>query len=161
MLSLALEPGRALGPFELGSSLWQIINHLRLDRNQWPRVSVAWEDHVCRLSRPFLRFGLNSESQSRNEAPILLSTTSPPLRLLFEATTQLLMLIDLEDPGSWATYHGTSLAADEGKATRRSLSRIFGPAEAPRTHPSVATEALVGYPGATFGISTESGRGVC
>lgn len=86
----------------------------------------------------------------------MLSLASPPLTLLFEAATQLLVLIEVLDPGRWVTYRGATLAADEGRATRRGLSRTFGPTEAPKAHPSAPNESLVSYPGATFGLSAPS-----
>ncbi|GAA96947.1 uncharacterized protein L969DRAFT_96839 [Mixia osmundae IAM 14324] len=145
---LQLTAGISLGPFALGDTLWDVLGLLRSERLAFPTVRVVHGE------------------QKPSVSPIVLILSKPPLRLVFPGSTQRLSLIEVEAPGDHVIYRAKTLRTERAQsptsarerlyATRRSLSRLFGPTYAPVPHPGYPNEQLVAYPGAMFGYATPS-----
>ena len=130
-LELDLRPGQGLGMFELGSSLWAVIDLLRHNTTLFPRVEV--------------KFDAYSDTAL---CPIILRI-NPHLDLLFTAKHQRLRMISLRrltdsSPPIILTYKDTVLvsASNPKEVLRRSdISKHFGP--------TYAGDGLQ-YPGVSF-----------
>ena len=130
-LELDLRPGKGLGIFELGSSLWAVIDLLRHNTTLFPRVEV--------------KFDAYSDTAL---CPIVLRI-NPHLDLLFTAKHQRLKTISLRrltdsSPPITLTYNDVVLlsASNPKEVLRRSdISKHFGP--------TYAGDGLQ-YPGISF-----------
>lgn len=150
-MALSLNPGHSLGPIELGSLLWNVLSILRAEHARFKHVQVCWE-----ASKPAT-------------GHILLSITSPPIRLLFEGVNQRLLLIEAHQPishereisvqpvGEWIHYQcqpiSHAVGPNEPGVTLRVIHRLFGPTYPPVPHISHHNEVVVSYPGVAFSFS--------
>lgn len=139
-LELDLRPGNGLGMFELGTSLWAVVDLLRHNTTLFPRVEV--------------KFDAYSDAAL---SPIVLRINSH-LDLLFTAKHQRLKTISLRrlsdaSPPITLTYKDTVLqsASNHKEVLRRSdISKHFGP--------TYAGDGLQ-YPGISFMFEEDSGFG--
>lgn len=46
MDTLELSPGKGVGPFRLGESLWGVIDMLRARKTEVPKIEVSWDPDV-------------------------------------------------------------------------------------------------------------------
>jgi hypothetical protein len=46
MDTLELAPGKGIGPFRLGDTLWAILDMLRARKTEVPKVEVSWDPDV-------------------------------------------------------------------------------------------------------------------
>ncbi|GAA5864804.1 hypothetical protein JCM3774_004234 [Rhodotorula dairenensis] len=162
---LELVPGTALGPFHLGSLLFNVLNHVREYRGQYPHARLAW-DQEHPLSEP-----------------VHLSLTTPPLHLTFSPPAQRLSRIQVTGPrpGAHVTYRSQRLQDvtrhvengqedgepgnegeeeedEEGEDVVKRIRRILGPTFGSSKAPTGTHEDILSYPGVAFGVtSTRSG----
>ncbi|GAA5825424.1 hypothetical protein JCM11251_006977 [Rhodosporidiobolus azoricus] len=146
--SLDLVPGYSLGPFHLGSMLFNVLNHLRTYRSAYPNAKIAWDD------------------ENPSTGPLHLILSSPPLHLLFSPLTQRLSRIEVASttshpsPGQWVTYRGRPLQRegdDEEEDTVKVVRRAMGPTYgSSKVEGDEATgggrEEMLSYPGVAFGV---------
>ncbi|KAL5488082.1 hypothetical protein ACEPAI_6190 [Sanghuangporus weigelae] len=137
-LDVDLRPGCGLGMFEIGTSLWTIIDILRHNSTLFPRVEIKYD--------------AASESAL---SPILLHI-NPHLDLLFTGRHQRLRTVALRkltepSPPVTLTYKDTVLlSGSDNETIRRSdISKYFGP-----TYPGEGLH----YPGVSF-LFDEDGPG--
>ncbi|KAI5475626.1 hypothetical protein MNV49_001087 [Pseudohyphozyma bogoriensis] len=136
--SLDLHPGERLGPFQLGATLFNLVNLLQNYRSTYPSIKLAWDEHAPSTS------------------PIHLRLTTPPLSLLFSASSQRLVRIQVDgpSPGEWVNYHGKSLreaSDDEAEDVVKLVNRVLGPTYSPSTDGGEG-EQILSYPGVAFGV---------
>ncbi|KAI7941500.1 hypothetical protein MJO29_013574 [Puccinia striiformis f. sp. tritici] len=75
-MEFLLNPGHSLGPIKLGLLLWNVLSILQAAQATCKHVQLFWE-----AGKPATGY-------------LLLITTSPPARLLFEGVHQRLLLIE-------------------------------------------------------------------
>ncbi|GAA5888721.1 hypothetical protein JCM5296_000081 [Sporobolomyces johnsonii] len=145
---LDLSPGDSLGPFHLGSLLFNVLNHIRSYRSVYPAAKLAWDDESPSLS------------------PIHLILTSPPLHLTFCALEQRLCRIELgsASPGSWVSYRGKRLRdeRDDEEDVVKTVRRVLGPTygSSQGTGGAVGVkEEMLSYPGVAFGVINDGAGG--
>ncbi|GAA5999256.1 uncharacterized protein JCM10292_001705 [Rhodotorula paludigena] len=145
---LELLPGEAVGPFHLGSLLFNVLNHVRSFRSDYPSARTAWDE------------------DSPSSSPIHLSLTSPPLHLTFSPLSQRLSRIEVQglDPASTVSYRGECLGAPgEEDDVVKTLRRVLGPTYGSSTVTSAqngaggAAEEMLSYPGVAFGVTKAQG----
>lgn len=153
-MEFSINPGHSLGPIELGSLLWNVLSILRAQQVTFNHVQLSWESE-----KPATGF-------------MLLSITSPPIRLLFEGLSQRLLLIEAHEPAShdrpigacpplrqWIHYQNQSLSQavgpNEPGVTLRVIHRLFGPTYPPSPHIAHPDEVVVSYPGVAFSFTRE------
>ncbi|SPO25125.1 uncharacterized protein UTRI_02771_B [Ustilago trichophora] len=110
-LDLVLRPSYALGPFKLGHSLWHILNYLRSHQSLFPQINITYDETAPTLS------------------PILV-VIQPNLHLIFNATTQRLVMITLENldissTGTPRTPSPTSSSAPSSEPSHRPVDLIY------------------------------------
>ncbi|GBE79685.1 hypothetical protein BKA93DRAFT_723292 [Sparassis latifolia] len=132
-LEVDIRPGSGLGPFELGSSLWDILDLLRRMQHVFPLVDVKYD----------------SDSPT---TPLMLHIR-PHLDLLFSGYHQRLHTICLRglrdfNPPVILRYKDSTLSSYEEVLRRVGVSRTFGP-----TYPGDDLR----YPGVSFSFE-EDGR---
>ncbi|GAA5977726.1 hypothetical protein JCM10908_005071 [Rhodotorula pacifica] len=156
---LDLVPGTALGPFQLGSLLFNVLNHVREYRDTYPHAQLAWDEEHPLAS------------------PVHLALTTPPLHLTFSAPSQRLSRIQVVGPapGSHVIYRSQRLqepalsleaheedgeeeeeeetGEDVVKRIRRILGPTFGSSRAP-VGENGRGEDMLCYPGVAFGVTT-------
>ncbi|BGP50165.1 hypothetical protein JCM10450v2_006076 [Rhodotorula kratochvilovae] len=147
---LPLVPGESVGPFQLGSLLFNVLNHVRSYRSAYPSAKVAWDD------------------EDPSPSPVHITLSSPPLHLTFSPLFQRLSRIEVLgiDPASWVSYRGKRLRAssaddyavtgedeDVVKTIRRVLGPTYGGSKG-RTGMGAAAdgEEMLSYPGVAFGV---------
>ncbi|KAI9615614.1 hypothetical protein H4Q26_011556 [Puccinia striiformis f. sp. tritici PST-130] len=145
-MEFSLNPGHSLGPIELGSLLWNVLSILRAEQATFKHVQLCWE-----AGKPATGY-------------LLLITTSPPARLLFEGVHQRLLLIEAHQSpshdrpiascpalGEWIHYQNQPLSLavgpNEPGVTLRVIHRLFGPTYPPAPHTAHQNEMVVSYPG--------------
>ncbi|GAA5938563.1 hypothetical protein JCM3775_002159 [Rhodotorula graminis] len=153
---LALVPGDSLGPFRLGSALFNVFNHVRSFRSTYPSVKVAWDE------------------QAPSTSPVHLTLSSPPLHLTFSPLAQRLARIEVlgPEPDAWVSYRGkrlrtsSSLSGDYAgargggddeddvvKTVRRVLGPTYGSSRASTGGEGTqGAEEMLSYPGVAFGV---------
>lgn len=137
-----------------GSTLFNVLDHLRSYRSTYPSVKVAWDEVVSPFPSPQQQ-QLTSAPQAPSSSPILLSLASPPLSLLFDPPTQRLLRIELnaDKAGEWVSYRGKSLRESEGEDVVRTVRRVMGPTYgASGVQLGVGEEEMLSYPGVAFGV---------
>ncbi|KAI0959486.1 hypothetical protein AcW1_004297 [Taiwanofungus camphoratus] len=133
-LEVDIRPGSGLGMFEIGSSLWNVLDLLRRMQHAFPLVDVKYDP-------------------DSPTTPVILHIR-PHLDLLFSSHHQRLHTIclrRLRDPNPPVTlkYKETILSSSEEVLRRLGVSRTFGP-----TYPGDDLR----YPGVSFSFE-EDGRG--
>lgn len=114
-----IRPGSGVGIFELGSSLWSVLNLLRDDKTSFPQVEVKW-DH-----------------DSPANTPIILHVR-PHLDLLFSPLHQRLSMISVRQlhisPSLALRYKDQVISSWSSEETdahvvlhKKDVSKIFGP----------------------------------
>ncbi|TDL29548.1 hypothetical protein BD410DRAFT_758470 [Rickenella mellea] len=131
-LDLDLRPGSGLGIFEIGSSLWSVLDLLRQNNTTFPRVDIKFEP------------------QPASTTPVILHVP-PHLNLLFSGRHQRLRTITLQrlrDPSLLLTlrYREIVLSSSDEKLKRVDVSRHFGP-----TYPGDGLQ----YPGVIFSFDED------
>ncbi|KAI0327128.1 UPF0183-domain-containing protein [Cubamyces sp. BRFM 1775] len=130
-LELDLRPGSGLGMFEIGASLWNVLDMLRGLQHLFPQVDVKYDPDT-------------------STTPILLHLR-PHLDLLFSGYHQRLSTISvkkLRDPSPplTLTYKNAVLSSNEDALKRVGVSRMFGP-----TYPGDDLR----YPGVSFSFDED------
>ncbi|KAJ7129561.1 hypothetical protein C8R44DRAFT_777077 [Mycena epipterygia] len=140
-LDCDVRPGSGLGIFELGSSLWTILDLLRRMQHSFPQVDVKYD------------------ADASSTTPIILHIR-PHLDLLFSGKQQRLHTIVLRklrlgDPPVTLRYKDVVLSSPEDVLKRVFVSRTFGP-----TYPCPGDDlrADLRYPGVWFSFE-EDGMG--
>ncbi|KAH7876286.1 uncharacterized protein C8R40DRAFT_1160141 [Lentinula edodes] len=131
-LDVELRPGFGLGAFELGASLWNIINMIRQMQHLFPQVDIKYDPDAS------------------STTPIILHLR-PHLDLLFSGKHQRLRTIcvrKLRDTSPPVTLHykGSVLSSADEVLRRVGISRNFGP-----TYPGDDLR----YPGVWFSFEEE------
>ncbi|RDB22462.1 hypothetical protein Hypma_010078 [Hypsizygus marmoreus] len=134
-LDVDIRPGSGLGRFEIGSSLWTVLDMLRSLQHSFPQVDIKYDPDAS------------------STTPIILHLR-PHLDLLFSGKHQRLHTIclrKLRDPNPPVTlrYKDTVLSSTEDALTRVAVRRTFGP-----TYPGDDLR----YPGLWFSFE-EDGMG--
>ncbi|GAA5879924.1 hypothetical protein JCM8547_003703 [Rhodosporidiobolus lusitaniae] len=150
---LELTPGHALGPFQLGTMLFNVLNHVRTYRAAYPHAKVAWDE------------------KDPSTGPLHLTLLQPPLHLVFSPLTQRLTRLEVVgmSPGSWVSYRGRVLQneGDEGeedavKLVRRAFGPTYGSSRVENRAGGVGgekggrEEEMLSYPGVAFGVVSSS-----
>ncbi|KAJ7665520.1 hypothetical protein B0H17DRAFT_1090776 [Mycena rosella] len=140
-LDCDLKPGSGLGIFELGASLWNVLDLLRRMQHSFPQVDVKYD------------------TDTASTTPIILHIR-PHLDLLFSGKQQrlhtiVLRKLRLEDPPVTLRYKDIVLSSPEDVLKRVFVSRTFGP-----TYPCPGDDlrADLRYPGVWFSFE-EDGMG--
>ncbi|KAI0638132.1 hypothetical protein C8Q77DRAFT_1089559 [Trametes polyzona] len=131
-LELDVRPGSGLGMFEIGVSLWNILDVLRSLQHCFPQVDVKYDPDTP-------------------TTPIILHLR-PHLDLLFSGQHQRLHTISVKklrdpNPPLTLTYKGSLLSSSEDALKRVGVSRMFGP-----TYPGEDLR----YPGISFSFEEDS-----
>ncbi|KAF7332055.1 hypothetical protein MKEN_00086000 [Mycena kentingensis (nom. inval.)] len=129
-LDCDIRPGYGLGVFELGSSLWSVLELLRRLQHSFPQVDLKYD------------------SDASSTTPIILYVR-PHLELLFSGKHQrlhtvVLRQLRLGEPAVTLRYKDVVLSSPADVLKRVFVSRIFGP-----TYPSDERSDLR-YPGLWF-----------
>ncbi|KAJ7638910.1 hypothetical protein FB45DRAFT_976940 [Roridomyces roridus] len=137
-----LRPGSGLGIFELGSSLWNVLDLLRRLQHSFPQVDIKYDD-----------------TDASSTTPIILHIR-PHLNLLFSGKQQRLHTIvlgklRLGDPPVTLRYKDTVLSSPNDVLKRVFVSRTFG-TDLPV--PEDDLRADLRYPGVWFSFE-EDGMG--
>ncbi|KAF5333094.1 hypothetical protein D9611_002433 [Ephemerocybe angulata] len=132
-LNADIRPGAGLGIFEIGDSLWTILDKLRANNHMFPQVDVKYDP------------------DSSVTTPIIVHVR-PHLDLLFSGKGQRLHTISvrqLRDPNPPVTlqYNGNVISSTEQVLRRVLVSRTFGP-----TYPGDDLR----YPGLWFSFEDDS-----
>ncbi|CEQ40070.1 SPOSA6832_01637 [Sporobolomyces salmonicolor] len=144
---LDLSPGDSLGPFHLGSLLFNVLNHIRSHRSVYPAAKLAWDD------------------DSPSSSPIHLILSSPPLHLTFCPLEQRLCRIEVgsASPGSWVSYRGKRLkdARDDEEDLVKTVRRVLGPTygSSQGTGGASGEKEMLSYPGVAFGVVKDGAGG--
>ncbi|OBZ70459.1 hypothetical protein A0H81_09967 [Grifola frondosa] len=133
-LEVDIRPGSGLGMFEIGMSLWNVLDLIRQMQQAFPQVDVKYDP-------------------DSPTTPVILHIR-PHLDLLFSGYHQRLHTICLRrlrdlNPPVTLTYKNTVLSSNEEVLRRVGVSRTFGP-----TYPGDDLR----YPGVSFSFD-EDGRG--
>ena len=132
-MQLRIEPGCALGPFQLGSSINDVISIIKRD-------SIALRDNclIFNQSDPLA-------------ADLLIDVRNLSIRLRFAANTQRLFLIDAYSPSQLTfTYLHTSFSGpSHPPPSLSSIYHTFGPSFPPQFDPE-RRAWLLKYPGIAF-----------
>ncbi|KZP32960.1 UPF0183-domain-containing protein [Athelia psychrophila] len=134
---LDIRPGSGIGIFDLGASLWNVLDTIRRLPHQYPQVDIKYDpDTSC-------------------TTPIILHLR-PHIDLLFSGYHQRLHTIalrKLRDPSPPLTlrYKDAILSSPEDVLVRLGVNRTFGP-----TYPGDDLR----YPGVSFTFDEESLKGV-
>lgn len=127
-------PGVSVGPFVLGDSLWHVLDVLRAQKGQYPKVDVSYDA----------------------EDPVKTSTTVHlgAVALLFTHPSQKLEHIRVSLSGTPVelSYDTHVLAFSRQPLSRAQVGRLLGPTYAP-------AEGKVSYPGITFDIPSTGAGG--
>ncbi|EIW62010.1 UPF0183-domain-containing protein [Trametes versicolor FP-101664 SS1] len=131
-LELDVRPGSGLGMFEIGTSLWNVLDTLRSLQHFFPQVDVKYDP-------------------DSPTTPIILHLR-PHLDLLFSGHHQRLHTISIKklrdpNPPLTLTYKTSILSSSEDALKRVGVSRMFGP-----TYPGDDLR----YPGVSFSFEEES-----
>ncbi|KAH9853527.1 hypothetical protein C2E23DRAFT_859093 [Lenzites betulinus] len=131
-LELDVRPGSGLGMFEIGASLWNVLDTLRSLQHFFPQVDVKYDPDTP-------------------TTPVILHLR-PHLDLLFSGHHQRLHTISvrkLRDPNPplTLTYKTAVLSSSQDSLKRVGVSRMFGP-----TYPGDDLR----YPGVAFSFEEES-----
>ncbi|CAH7675617.1 hypothetical protein BY996DRAFT_7066737 [Phakopsora pachyrhizi] len=175
---LKLIPNDSLGPLELGSLLWNVLNTLRSDQsNRFQNFKLCWD------------------SKNPSTGLILLTIRFPPINLLFDGLTQRLLIIEanrfsgknsfldsdstsddgnlsnhpnnnssntqrFKDLGSWISYQDQTLSqsinSNQSTLNLRVIHRLFGPTYQPTPHVLREEESVVSYPGVAFSFLNDT-----
>ncbi|GAA5906625.1 uncharacterized protein JCM6883_004536 [Sporobolomyces salmoneus] len=166
---LDLIPGDSLGPFQLGSLLFNVLNHIRSYRQAYPSAKLLWDD------------------ENPSTAPIHLILSQPPLHLTFSSLSQRLSRIEVNptsflsasrprssdsSAGNWVSYRGKLLRDDDRNRDReekedvvRTVRRVLGPTYGSSSSTTTTTggqerkeeeKEMLCYPGVALGV-TEKG----
>ncbi|KAF9937421.1 hypothetical protein BGZ65_001512 [Modicella reniformis] len=128
-LDLPIVPGKGLGWFKLGMSLWDTIRHLR--------------DQVALI--PVVDFKYSEEDPFA--ADIILKLKSNGIELRFEPYSQRLKLIIVDDfQRVRLTYKGDEVSSSKAVPTGELINKLFGPAF-PGEFDSSTTQYTLLYPG--------------
>ncbi|SCV73735.1 BQ2448_6165 [Microbotryum intermedium] len=158
---LDLQPGIGLGPFHIGTTLFDVINLLRSHRSAYSTVHLAWDDKAPSTSSIYIH---------------LLKPN--PLVLLFDALTQRLLRIQLEGQATpTLVYRGKPFThrSDESDHhdAKTLIRRLLGPTYSSPSETSgsglkgqhagptstTAKKTLMAYPGVIFEIEERPKRG--
>ncbi|KIM90897.1 hypothetical protein PILCRDRAFT_811393 [Piloderma croceum F 1598] len=131
-IDLDIRPGAGLGMFELGSSLWTVLDMLRSLQHMFPQVDIKYDPDTSSIT------------------PIILHLR-PHIDLLFSGYHQRLHTIclrKLRDPNPPVTlrYRDTVLSSNEEVLIKVGISRTFGP-----TYPGDDLR----YPGVLFSFEED------
>lgn len=66
MDTLDLSPGKAIGLFELGDTLWHVLDILRARKSEVPKLDIAWDPEVCPCSGALLMSERRQERRHRS-----------------------------------------------------------------------------------------------
>ncbi|KLO18040.1 UPF0183-domain-containing protein [Schizopora paradoxa] len=163
-LSLDLRPGSGLGIFELGTTLWTVLDLLRQHTTLFPRVDVKFDDSVVDAPvllhvPPHLDLLFSARDQRlRVVAARRLREPAPPLQLLYRGTVLSSVSVNTSaTPHQRAGGPGRGERAQDVVLRRADISNHFGP--------TYAGDGLI-YPGVSFlfdedgpgGASTTAGK---
>ncbi|KAL7282369.1 hypothetical protein ACG7TL_003839 [Trametes sanguinea] len=131
-LELDVRPGSGLGMFEIGNSLWNVLDMLRGLQHLFPQVDVKYDPDTP-------------------TTPVILHLR-PHLDLLFSGHQQRLSTISVKklrdpNPPLTLTYKNAVLSSSEDVLKRVGVSRMFGP-----TYPGDDLR----YPGVSFSFDEDA-----
>lgn len=156
--TLELAPGKGLGLFRLGDTLWHIIDVLRAKKNDCPKVEISWDPEVSGnavtvVPRHSPRHAMLTVQNPHKSA---VTVHCGPLALYFPPSRdQRLALIQvggLDNSQLSITYEGEVLASPSRPLTRAGVARALGPTYAGDG------AARLSYPGVSFELSAKGVR---
>ncbi|WVN88365.1 uncharacterized protein L203_103571 [Cryptococcus depauperatus CBS 7841] len=128
-----ISPGIGVGIFQIGDTLWHILDLLRTHKNDYPKFDVSWD------------------AQRPHTSAVVIHLAQ--LTLYFPAPSQLLTLISFPSlllPNLTLIYETQVLASPDQPLTRARVARILGPTFANEGRDLV-------YPGVKFEMASSSG----
>ncbi|KIR40578.1 hypothetical protein I313_03229 [Cryptococcus deuterogattii Ram5] len=135
MAHYQISPGKAVGIFQLGDTLWHVLDLLRTRKNEYPKFSLSWDP------------------QRPHESAVVIHL--PALALYFPHPSQTLTLISFPSLASsnvTLTFETQLLYAPEQPLTRARIGRILGPTFADEGRGLI-------FPGIKFEMSAEGNGG--
>ncbi|KAF9515226.1 hypothetical protein BS47DRAFT_1342130 [Hydnum rufescens UP504] len=157
LLDLELRPGQGLGVFELGASLWNVIDLLREDKTRYPHIDVKYDNHNPSTSPIILHLRPHIDLLFSPLAQRLHTISVRRLRHLPNSTAPTTLTLRYSQHGD--TLNGVGQTAGPGvvKETvvlsspntvlrRASVNKIFGP-----TYPG----DTLSFPGIWFGFDED------
>lgn len=137
MDTLVLSPGKSIGLFELGDTLWHVLDILRARKSEVPKLDIAWDPEVS--------VGGDHLSSRQNAAKSAVIVHAGPVALLFSPESQRLSHIRVQLPTSATiTYEGAVLSSPSVPLTRAGVARALGP--------TYANDGALAYPGVVFNV---------
>ncbi|KAL1411568.1 hypothetical protein Q8F55_002532 [Vanrija albida] len=134
--TLELTPGKGLGLFRLGDTLWHVLDSLRSRKTEVPKIEVSWDPDNAHKTAVTVHAG--------------------PIALLFPASReQRLALIHValaEQQHLTLTYQGQVLSSRSHQLTRAGVARALGPTF------GTTGAARLSYPGVGFELAPAGGR---
>ncbi|CAG8441338.1 1435_t:CDS:2 [Diversispora eburnea] len=131
-LDLSIVPGKSLGWFRLGTSIWDVINFLRKQSRVIPSVDLKYTDESPVTTDLFLSLSVNG------------------MHLRFDGPTQRLKMIEVYDFSKLRlTYQDSEVSSSKVAPTFLSIYKIFGPTY-PGELDSSTNEYTLNYPGVSF-----------
>ncbi|RIB26842.1 hypothetical protein C2G38_2162196 [Gigaspora rosea] len=131
-LDLSIVPGKNLGWFRLGTSVWDIINFLREQSRVIPSVDLKYTDESPILTDLFLSLPANG------------------INMRFDGPTQRLKSIEVNDFSKLRlTYQDSEVSSSKAAPTFLSIYKIFGPTY-PGELDKKKNEYTLNYPGVSF-----------
>nr|ODN97572.1 hypothetical protein L204_02990 [Cryptococcus depauperatus CBS 7855] len=128
-----ISPGIGVSIFQIGDTLWHILDLLRTHKNDYPKFDVSWD------------------AQRPHTSAVVIHLAQ--LTLYFPAPSQLLTLISFPSlllPNLTLIYETQVLASPDQPLTRARVARILGPTFANEGRDLV-------YPGVKFEMASSSG----
>lgn len=146
--TLELSPGKGLGLFRLGDTLWHVLDILRSRKTEVPKIEVSWDPDVG-TARP-------AKLTSKNAHKTAVTVHAGPVALLFPASREqrlaLIHVVLSEQQHLTLTYQGQVLASRSHQLTRAGVSRALGPTF------GTTGAARLSYPGVGFELAPAGGR---
>ncbi|TXT07178.1 hypothetical protein VHUM_03348 [Vanrija humicola] len=135
--TLELTPGKGLGLFRLGDTLWHVLDILRSRKTEVPKIEVSWDPDNAHKTAVTVHAG--------------------PVALFFPASReQRLALIHVtlgqQQQHFTLTYQGQVLASRTHQLTRAGVARALGPTF------GTTGAARLSYPGVGFELAPAGGR---
>ncbi|CAG8695122.1 8248_t:CDS:1 [Acaulospora morrowiae] len=131
-LDLSIVPGKSLGWFRLGASIWDVINFLREQSRVIPSVDLKYAEESPIITDLFLSLPANG------------------INMRFDGLIQRLKVIEVYDFSKLRlTYQDSEVSSSKVAPTFLSIYKIFGPTY-PGELDKTRKEYTLNYPGVSF-----------
>ncbi|CAD6564705.1 MAG: hypothetical protein TREMPRED_000250 [Tremellales sp. Tagirdzhanova-0007] len=131
-----VQPGKAIAIFQLGDTLWHVLDLLRTHKTDYPKVGLSWDP----------------ESPHKSAVTIHLAQLTLYFPHSLRQSLQLIVVPSLATSRLVLHYEAQVLSSPTQRLTRARVGRTLGP-----TYASTGSSTL-SYPGITFDLLTSSGE---